>query len=232
MRLTRASGASSRSDGGARPAGAWPACSPGWPERPRRWFVGHGQRCANAAAGADAQGALRRDFFLLDLPDAARAAHHLDLQLRRAAPAMRSHWRCWWIRTDMASPAPELEQIVVRPMHLGFGAHRDFSEGGPDRAPAKRSLYRCRRRQRGRWMPQAVGQQRPRQACLQVAGCNENRLRGNETRQRVTKQRKSSLGQGVCPTVACSCRHLGPSSATTQLLWAFPSARRDHQLWQ
>ncbi|NQV11108.1 MAG: AAA family ATPase [Cyanobacteria bacterium] len=73
------------------------------------------------------------EIFLLDLPDAAERRTILDLQLRRRRPAHAIPLEVLVDRTDGFSGA-ELEQIVVEAMHLGFGAHRDFSESDLIRA--------------------------------------------------------------------------------------------------
>jgi len=158
------------------------------------------------------------EIFLLDLPDAAERRTILDLQPAAAAvPPMRSPGGVV-DRTEWLFSGAELEQDRWwRPMHLGFGAHRDFSEA--DLIPGfQRSLYRCRERQREQMDALNVASSGRRQACLQVGGCNENRP-GKRPRTG-TKQRKSQLGPGW---LILRCLQLPATLdrpfATTHWLW-------------
>jgi len=118
------------------------------------------------------KGALLTRSFCSIWPDAYRAgvATILDLQLRRPVPPIAIPGDCWWDRTMAFCRREPAEQIVGGPCTSASVPHRDFSEVGTYRACQSIFATAVANGTGADGCPQAVGQQRPAQACLQVAG--------------------------------------------------------------
>jgi len=225
MRLTRAWGRQAAAIWGAS-QGCWPGLLPPAMGEKNHGGVrgGHGQRCGpTCRRELIAQGALRRD---LSARSAPMRPSRRTILICSCAAAVRpiadlpggaggSHDGFFRRRTRADRGGGHL--------HLGFGPTGLFRSGPDPGLPA--ILFTRVANGHGEQMDalQAVGQaSRPRQACLQVAGCNENRLPVTKPEHGVTKQAEIQWGRGVASLRCLQLpAHLGPSFRYHQLGCAF-----------